>query len=145
MTSGFTPLHGDVGSLGGLAGKLGTGSALLPLKSKWRLVNGCNARSSNSSLSNCESLGPVDRRNHRDDGDRQPAICVDSFHQAHPGAPARLTCGGAVDIYPVYFSGKLGCFVLMKFCPHHRSALDAWDRLVISWAPVGSVPVSPAP
>src|ERR1700756_415459 len=81
--------------------------ALLPLKSKWRLVNGCNARSSNSSLSNHQSLGTVGRRHHRDDGDRQFAIRLDAFHQTNPSPPARLSGRGSVDLHTFYFSGNV--------------------------------------
>src|SRR5579862_8325984 len=80
--------------------------ALLPLKSNWRLVNGCNARSSNSSLSNRQSLGSIDRRHYRDDGDRQSAICLDAFHQTHSSPPARLIGSSSVDFHTVYFFGN---------------------------------------
>ncbi len=80
---------------------------LLPLKSKWRLVNGCYARSSNSSLSDHQSLGSIDRRHYRDDGDRQFAICLDAIHEAYPGPPARLPGRRSVDIHVVHPSGNL--------------------------------------
>ena len=52
---------------------------------------------SDSSLAYSQSLGPVSCRHRRDDGHREPAVCLDPFHQAHSSPSARLAGGGSMD------------------------------------------------
>ena len=98
-------------------------------------------RKLDSPVAHRQSLGSVDRRHHRHDGHREPAVCLDPVHQTHTSSPARLPDGRSGGRSPLFILVETWLVPVRRLSGRpHRSAPDAGHRRRSgrAWAGSGS-------